>query len=363
MMSDLKSDLITVLDLFAGAGGLSRGMKDASPRFRTALAVELDPDAAATYRENFGDVVYEGPIQDWLNNRNVPRVDVIVGGPPCQGFSTLGKQDVEDERNSLWTHYARTIVEARPKYFVVENVATFLKSAQFSAFVAQTVRGGPLEDYAIEARVLNASHFGSPQARKRAVLIGHLKSLPRPSFPNPTSMEAQPTVREAFRGVRRRVTNTKLPARSREVGGRVLAGPFKTSELHVGRDYEPLSLARFAVIPTGGNRFDLPEHLKAPCWVSHTTGSGDVLGRLHWEKPSVTVRTEFFKPEKGRYLHPEEDRAITHFEAARLQGFPDDYKWFGSKTSIARQIGNAVPIPLGRAIGRSLLEALDQSPE
>jgi DNA (cytosine-5)-methyltransferase 1 len=80
------------------------------------------------------------------------------------------------------------------------------------------------------------------------------------------------------------------------------------------------------------------------------------MGRLHWDKPSVTIRTEFFKPEKGRYLHPEEDRALTHYEAALLQGFPSDYKWVGSKTAIARQIGNAVPIALGRAVARHLLE-------
>ena len=86
----------------------------------------------------------------------------------------------------------------------------------------------------------------------------------------------------------------------------------------------------------------------------HTSGSGDVMGRMVWEKPSVTIRTEFFKPEKGRYLHPTEHRAITHFEAARLQGFPDDYLWVGSKVDIARQIGNAVPLPLGRALGEAI---------
>jgi DNA (cytosine-5)-methyltransferase 1 len=106
------------------------------------------------------------------------------------------------------------------------------------------------------------------------------------------------------------------------------------------------------------NRFDIPDHLLARCWREHTSGSVDVMGRLSWDKPSVTIRTEFFKPEKGRYLHPTEHRALTHHEAARIQGFPDDYKWVGSKVSIARQIGNAVPIPLGRAIGQHLLQYL-----
>ena len=104
------------------------------------------------------------------------------------------------------------------------------------------------------------------------------------------------------------------------------------------------------------NRFDLPDDLKAPCWRTHTKGSGDVMGRLWWDRPSVTIRTEFWKPEKGRYLHPEQDRAITHYEAALLQGFSPLRKWVGTKTSIGRQIGNAVPVPLARAIARHLAD-------
>src|ERR1700744_1609418 len=103
--------------------------------------------------------------------------------------------------------------------------------------------------------------------------------------------------------------------------------------MHLTRYYEPSSLRRFARIPPGGNRFDLPRHLMSQCWRDHTTGSTDVMGRLSWDKPSVTIRTEFFKPEKGRYLHPTEPRALTHHEAARIQGFPDDYLWVGSKSS------------------------------
>jgi DNA (cytosine-5)-methyltransferase 1 len=129
-------------------------------------------------------------------------------------------------------------------------------------------------------------------------------------------------------------------------------------ELHFTRQVTSLSLARYRSIPYGGNRFDLPDELRSPCWRRHRSGAADVMGRLRWEEPSVTIRTEFFKPEKGRYLHPTQDRSITHYEAALLQGFPDDFLWSGTKSAIARQIGNAVPVPLARAIAAHLLSQL-----
>lgn len=348
---------LSVLDLFAGAGGLSAGLRRTG-RFATVEAVEMDVAAAATYSLNHpGTAVHVGPIQDWLRDHEVPEVDVVVGGPPCQGFSTLGKQDAEDARNVLWEEYARTVVRARPKYFVVENVAAFLRSDQFSRFERATEPGGPLADWTFQARIVNAADHGAAQARRRAVLIGHLRDLPFPGWPERTTADEQRTVRQALKGVRRNCDGTDLPERTMEFAGRVLPGSFRTTELHLGRDYTSTSRARFRTIPPGGNRFDIPDHLLSVCWRKHTSGSADVMGRLHWDRPSVTIRTEFFKPEKGRYLHPVEDRAITHLEAARLQGFPDDYRWVGSKTAIARQIGNAVPLPLGEAIGRVLLDA------
>lgn len=351
---------IDVLDLFAGAGGLTAGFHAASDRFRVSRAIELDTAAAATYQATFGprfgpDVVYNGGIESWLRDEDVPSVDVIVGGPPCQGFSMLGKRDVEDKRNYLWQEYAATILRAQPKYFVVENVAAFAKSQQFRDFTASTQPDGILRDYTFEWDVLNAADFGAFQARKRAILIGRHRDLPSIGLPTPTHVGRHRTVRKAFAHIDPTVIETKLDGRMKTFFGVEMPGVFRPFELHVGRDYAEISKLRFPEIPTGGNRFDLPEHLKAPCWVGHTKGSGDVMGRLHWDKPSVTIRTEFFKPEKGRYLHPVENRAITHYEAAILQGFTDTHRFVGSKTAIARQIGNAVPVPLGRAIAEHLL--------
>lgn len=346
---------LRVLDLFSGAGGLSTGLHAADGRFVTVAAVEHDPAAAATFGANFPTSdVHVGDISAWVAGGGVPEVDVVVGGPPCQGFSNLGKRDVDDERNQLWEQYARTLLLAQPQYFVVENVAPFMKSPQFAAF-RERVRHGDLRRWRVEPAVLNAADYGAAQERRRAVLIGHHRDLPFPGWPRIThNSDHRVPLEKRLMGLPTHVVHQALPNRTTRFAGRDFAGVYTTDELHVTRHYERTSLERFGHIPEGGNRFDIPDRLLAPCWRGHTRGSGDVMGRLRWEKPSVTIRTEFFKPEKGRYLHPTEHRAITHHEAARIQGFPDDYKWVGSKVAIARQIGNAVPIDLGRAIGQVL---------
>ena len=379
------SEPLRVIDLFTGAGGLTRGWHEAADLagidFETVAAVELDPFAAASYRANFGDGLrhqHVGSIEDWLDEDNVPQADVIFGGPPCQGFSQLGKQDINDPRNFLWLAYAKTIARAQPRYFVMENVAPFLKSPQYAALQASTLSNGLLEDYELTVKVLHAVDYGSAQNRKRTVVIGRRKDMPTISMPKPTHARTDDgelagthglrpwmSVERAFaaHGAFDRIPDKPSAIALPKIGAdEKLTHSFHTSELHLGRNYSDLSLKRFACIPAGGNRFDLPYELLAPCWRKHTSGSADVMGRLYADKPSVTIRTEFFKPEKGRYLHPTENRAITHWEAARLQGFPDDFQWIGSKTTIARQIGNAVPVELGRAISRQVLEALAASP-
>jgi DNA (cytosine-5)-methyltransferase 1 len=195
------------------------------------------------------------------------------------------------------------------------------------------------------------------------ILIGHHRDLQFPGFPEVPRRFRQRddwlTLKDVLDGIPEQVRLLNLPQRFYEFGEKLLPGSYRTDELHVSRYYEETSLKRFAFIKPGGNRFDLPDELKSDCWRKHTSGSGDVMGRLSWDRPSVTIRTEFFKPEKGRYLHPTEPRALTHLEAAKIQGFPDCYQWVGSKSAIARQIGNAAPIPLGIAIGKHLLRRFD----
>ena len=353
---------IRVLDLFAGVGGLSEGFRSGDDRYRTERAVEMEPRAAAGYALNHGDRVFTGSIQDWLLEEDVPEVDLIIGGPPCQGFSALGARRVDDERNVLWRHYAEAVVKAHPKYFVLENVPPFRTSSQYEMFHAMTDPGGPLAEYELTPHLVNAAEYGAAQIRRRVIVVGHHRDLPDPGFPRGT------TDRKKWAKVRDVIKGFPLPGTLPEgrlhglPDGSTTPGAFRSDELHVGRTYSDLSKKRFEKIPYGGNRFDLPEDLKCDAWKKHTSGSGDVMGRLRWEEPSVTIRTEFTKPEKGRYLHPVHDRAISPHEGARIQGFPDHYLFVGPVTQIVKQIGNAVPIPLGRAIGQHLAGHLTGTP-
>lgn len=354
---------IKIIDLFAGAGGFSLGVHMASDMFETVRAVEIDSAASATYAENFGHkTVYTGDIADWLKDeadgfKNT--IDLIIGGPPCQGFSRLGKQDVNDLRNKLWNSYSEAINKIQPKIFILENVSNFYNSIEFELLKEEFSAGKNLENYSYKYYTVNSADYGSPQKRIRAVVIGFQKNIPDIDV-NLVSPKLQKTeyrtVREAFEGI----PDTPDSAAVLNRNSNMLPGPFELRETHWAREYREISLKRFEKIPPGGNRFDLPESLLAPCWVKHKSGSGDVMGRLRWDEPSVTIRTEFYKPEKGRYLHPELSRAITHFEAGRIQGFPDDYKFVGSKSAIARQIGNAVPIQLGKSLAESVLPILEK---
>ena len=158
----------SVVDLFAGCGGLTAGFLRANStegEFRPIAAVDSDVDSAATYAANFGDHVFLGSIEDWLAGAHYPdRADVVLGGPPCQGFSQLGKQDVTDQRNALWEQYVEAVAKLQPKFFVLENVREFLTSEQFGGLEAACRSGNKLEDYEIEHAVLDSSLYGATAA-------------------------------------------------------------------------------------------------------------------------------------------------------------------------------------------------------
>jgi len=334
---------LTIMDLFAGCGGLTRGLLE-TRKFRGVFAVEIDEDAAATYRENFGDHVFCGPIEQV---ESFPAVDIVVGGPPCQGFSPLNMRGVGLERRSLWRQYLRALEEAEPDAFVMENVPQLLRSAEYAAFKQAAHALG----FEVVGEVLNAADFGVPQTRKRAIVIG--SRLGVPPFPRQTHFrpDAAPRGRRHWRTMKDAIGD--LPNKP---SGR---------DWHNPRNPKPISLERYKTIPREGEgRFELAERrpdITPACWLRKQSGSTDVFGRLWWDRPAFTIRTEFYKPEKGRYLHPKEHRPITVREAARCMSFPDDFRLpeAQSMTSIAKQIGNAVPPLLARQLGNSLAKHIN----
>lgn len=345
---------VNFIDLFSGAGGLSQGFRQASSdgfEFRSIFAVEKDSASAASYAENFHHAVFSRPIEE-LKRRDLPnvRIDLILGGPPCQGFSPLGKMSPSDHHpsmNQLWRFYFRTVAWLRPKAFVIENVPEFIKSYE----CLQATKIAAKLGYQIASGVLPAVLFGVPQQRRRGFVIGVAGEAP--SLPSPPLFARTRTVKDAIWNLRGKPLVFDLV----ENGSSKDFPKFAVSELHIGRNPTPVSLARYRCVPSGGNRFDLMKKrpdLTPGCWKRKKTGSTDVFGRLSWDEPALTIRTEFFKPEKGCYLHPEFDRPITHWEAARLQTFPDDYVFCGSKIEIARQIGNAVPPVLAQALANHM---------
>ena len=344
-----RSQKLKVIDLFAGAGGMTLGFRNAG--FNPIFAVEKEEDFAETYAANFGDHIDSRPIEEVVNDPKVKklRADIVVGGPPCQGFSNLGPNRKDDPRRAMWNYYMDIVESSKCKMFLMENVPNLLTSEEGDA-----IRNRALElGFWISSGVLLASNYGVPQNRRRAFIIGSkfgMIDLPVGDAQN------KMTVRQAFKGIPRKPTVTEFKRTVK---------PVPTRRLHIARNPTELSLKRYALIPPGGNRFDLqrlaPE-LTPDCWIRKTKGGTDLFGRIEWNGPArCTIRTEFYKPEKGRFLHPSEDRPITHWEAARLQTFPDDFLWCGTKIRIAIQIGNAVPPKLAEELAKHIKRHFSQN--
>lgn len=334
------------MDLFAGCGGMTLGFEQTG-RFSSILAVEWDEAAAETYRRNFGNHVIAGPIEQV---EEFPPCDVLIGGPPCQGFSPLNMLGVGLERRSLWREYLRALAEGCPLAFVMENVPELLRSAEYHAFCEAARALG----YMIEGRILNAADYGVPQRRRRAIVMG--SRIGAPFWPEQTHFppsavalggEGWRTFRDAVDGL-----------------------PLKPSgeQWHRPRNPRPMSLERYRTIPAEGEgRFELAARrpdITPACWLRKKSGSTDVFGRLWWDRPAYTIRTEFYKPEKGRYLHPSQHRPITVREAARCMSFPDSFEFPDGQpmTTVAKQVGNAVPPLLAQALATCLAAQLDTAP-
>ncbi len=348
-----QGGLPNVVDLFAGAGGFSLGARNAGAQ--VTFAVEFDKFAAATYRKNFCEIgdttLYTEDILKLdpetlakAHFANGTECDLLLGGPPCQGFSTHRIKDagVGDPRNTLIYRYFDFVRTLRPKAFLMENVPGLLWP-RHSDYLRKFYELGAQEGYTLlDPVTLDARDFGVPQRRKRVFILGlrekdcvaDLEWPPSPTH-NETSVDpAQKWVscKDAF-----------LPAPASD-----------PNDLHM-RHNDELIRAFKRTPSNGGSRRDSGRTL--PCHKNHD-GHKDVYGRIDSRKPAPTMTTACINPSKGRFVHPTEHHGITVRQAARIQSFPDSFVFEGGLTAAGKQIGNAVPVKMAEFLIKQLIATL-----
>ncbi len=334
----------TAVDLFAGAGGATAGLKAAG--VRVLGAVEIDPDAAASYRLNHPEVkVLEEDIRAVSPSKLMRETGLSRGAltllqacPPCQTWSSLGKGSPDDPRNELVSLVGRFIRVMRPKAFVIENVRGLQADARLTDLLASTARLG----YASKVYLIDASSFAVPQRRKRLIVIGvrgveeaRLRDDIEQMLPDGYDRRSR-TVQDAI-GHMAKVTKDADP-------------------LHVSRTLTDLALRRVKALPPGGRRSQLPADLELECHKTvGTKGATSSYGRMMADAVAPTLTTRCTTVACGTFVHPFEDRGITLREAALLQTFDKAYRFSGGYGSIERQIGNAIPVLLAQAAATAAL--------
>ena len=323
----------TCVDLFAGAGGLSLGFKWAG--FKSLAAVEIYDEAVETYKYNFPDVkVFKGDIKDnslkeelcvyvqkKLKDLGKEELDVLIGGPPCQGFSLAGLRLVEDPRNNLYREFLDITKKLRPKILVMENVEGL------RSFLGGRVERKIVEDmkklgYEVNVTTLNSAWYGVPQLRKRVIFIANRIGI-KNYHPAPIFKETDyKTVKDAIEDLLNEPENKEFN--------------------HIFTRHKPDMVERLKKVPQGGNLYP------------HYT---DAWKRPYWDKPAPTVKENH----GGVHIHPILPRVMTPRELARLQSFPDSFIFKGSKKHQLVQIGNAVPPLMAKAIGISVRKMLEES--
>jgi DNA (cytosine-5)-methyltransferase 1 len=342
---------LRAIDLFCGAGGLSRGLSDAG--FEIIAAADSWEASLRSYRANFP--VHSALTVDasTITEDSLPvdvtssRLDLIAGGPPCQGFSIQRIGQDLDDRNDLVLAFARVVSDLRPRCFLMENVPGLLgRRGKLVAgkFTRMMVDSG----YDLQHAIVDAADFGVPQSRRRVFFIGWDRStLPQFSFPlpNPVQQERR-TVRQAI---------GDLPSPPAD-----FASP-PGDALHRRIRLSAKNLERLSLIPPGGGFEDLPIEMRVDCHKSGAAriGHRSVYGRLAPDRPAATITARFDSFTRGKFGHPWEERNITLREGARLQGFPDAHQFYGTQEEIAAQIGNAVPPPLAYVLGKALRAFLE----
>lgn len=355
----MKSDSVpTMIDLFSGCGGVTAGFKAAG--FRVLAAVEFDRVAARTYRLNHPEVIlYEEDIRNVSPDRVMEgcklergQLTVLSVCAPCQPFSRQNRfrnTDNTDERASLVLEAVRFVETLHPRFLFVENVPGL---KQGRGILSKLI--GSLEElgYKISVpTVVDAVDYGGPQFRKHLILLGTVLDIEL-RIPDPTHASPQAAARLGKK--------EWLPVKDAFAGLQDLNSgeASETDPLHKARKHSPLSLERLRHIPhNGGSRDSLPPELQSACHRNgENVGYHDVYGRMDFNRPSNTLISGCTNFTKGRFAHPVSDRAITPREAARLQTFPDSYRFYGSYEQISTQIGNAVPVRMAEVFAHYFYE-------
>jgi DNA (cytosine-5)-methyltransferase 1 len=341
---------LTALDLFAGAGGMTAGLRDAG--VDVIAAAEIDSDSIASYQANHPGVKLLGDVRtltgsDILQRLERKTIDLVVGCPPCQGFSRLTEKHRRlDPRNDLVLHFVRLVTELRPAVCMMENVPGLVTRGGrlFRALVSGLKDAG----YVVNYDVLELADYGVPQFRKRLVLLaGRGFNIP---IPKPTHKGRWRTLKDAIGDL------PSPPSRKA-----VLLGSEKPKlSWHFKRDSSARVTERLTyAAKNGGSRRDFPSHLRLRCHAHKLGGFNDVYGVLKWERPCVTITSGCTNASKGRFGHPAEPRPLTAREAAIIQTLGKKYKLCGKGVdSVALQIGNALPRRFAFVAGRHILKTV-----
>ena len=311
----------TFVDMFCGAGLMSGGFKRAG--FKPIYAIDANRFAIASYNKNIAKVAECGTIKEPPSKL---KSDVLIAGPPCQGFSTLGPRNPLDPRNNMGLRIIDWAKSLECELVVVENVKQFVKSANWTALVDGMERVG----FTNNLWDLDAASFKTPQYRERCFTVFSKSKEFLPPKANKKLISCEKVFEKHIK---------------------------KDDPMHIWPEPSELALERIKLVPEGGDKLDIMDQSPEICpesWFKLGRQALGVWGRIDRSKPSKTIRCDFQNPSKGRHLHPEENRVISLREGARLQGVPDSWNFIGPRTQISRQIGNGVPIPLAAAVAKHL---------